>query len=296
MAELKSPVVNEENQVESPSDTKTKETKKSPFKEQIENTKMHKHFIDFWDDLELIKEMTTVEWGNQSTVRHIIVGVLREGLLDTYPGTNKERVRHALSAKEILDRLNRMIELKKEAGKIDESIKPVSKSNLFFHLKKLDENGYVQPIGSVSKEWRGTTLNTTYYGRTAKIFIHFTEDSGPYYKTISEKHEPQKFNDFLELINRISPKASKISIDTAMKQVNNMNEESSKYFVMWAKEHQDDFRGLEIDFPELLQIFSVIYRYNHETVDGLQTIAKLLKIDMEKLADKECCKDEEKDE
>jgi hypothetical protein len=100
----------------------------------------------------------------------------------------------------------------------------------------------------------------------------------------------------LKLINRISPKASKISIDTAMKQVNNMNEESSKYFVMCAKEHQDDFRGLEIDFPELLQIFSVIYRYNHETVDGLQTIAKLLKIDMEKLADKECCKDEEKDE
>ncbi|MHA2168382.1 MAG: hypothetical protein ACXAB7_00585 [Candidatus Kariarchaeaceae archaeon] len=260
MAEMKSPVVNEENQVKSPSDTKTRETKKSPFKEQIENTKMHKHFIDFWDDLELIKEMTSDEWGNQSTIRHIIVGVLREGLLDTYPGTNKERVRHALSAKEILDRLNRMIELKQEAGKIDESIKPVSKSNLFFHLKKLDENGYVQPIGSVSKEWRGTTLNTTYYGRTAKIFIHFTEDSGPYYKTISEKHEPQKFNDF---------------------------------FVMWAKEHQDDFRGLEIDFPELLQIFSVIYRYNHETVDGLQTIAELLKIDMEKLGDKECCKDEE---
>jgi hypothetical protein len=228
------------------------------------------YFFDFWEDLELLKEFTAEDFSTfseKSKVRGMIVAVLREGIEDKYPMTNEIKKRRALTGKEILEGVNRKL---KEQFK-EEHVE-IKKANLFFHLKKLEDLGFVEEIGYLQRGRR----RTTYYGRSAKIFVSMVRDKS---HMINSFENP----DFVTFLQRLNPNIPINQIENTLDKVRLVNRQTSNYYNTWTRKREKDFADLELDFPEILKIAYMINTYRDDVVEGLQELALLMKLDVEKL-------------
>jgi DNA-binding transcriptional ArsR family regulator len=97
-----------------------------------------------------------------------IIGIFRQGIADTRTTVERDETtgdkiirerevtRHALSIKEIV-----------EISKSQEGQKPITQSQVYHHLPKLVEHGYVVKYGTLHKGKR----TTDYYQRSAETFV-----------------------------------------------------------------------------------------------------------------------------
>ncbi len=189
------------------------------------------------------------------SIRGAIVFVLKNGIMDEFPGTSEPRRRRVLSASEI----------KKEIEKqLDE---PVKKANLYFHLEKLEKCGFVKEVDRIASGKR----NTTYYGRTAKMFT-------PKYKG-KIQFNLHKSDQFLEILQRLNPEVSLTQLHETVNSIDGFNQYDMEAFIAWLEKEEQHLRGLDIDFVELSNGFSLLRRYSPKVIAGLAKLAKLLNLE-----------------
>ncbi|MCH8905510.1 MAG: helix-turn-helix transcriptional regulator [Candidatus Heimdallarchaeota archaeon] len=229
----------------------------------------HSIQIDFWTDLPIVKEFETdLYWKVVApSPRGIIIDILVEGIWTIHPKTRDKRKRRALSATEILDRLNGN-EKKGIKGRLaSEDI--VKRTNLYFHLEKLEENEVIEVIDTTTTGKR----TTTYYGRTAKIVIPKGD--------LKHYHQNAVMNldDFDELLTRINPDLKVTELKETKELASRIyNYGYSKQMDQWFSENQENLRGLEMDFRKLYDFLSILLRYDEDAIKGLRRIAKYLKL------------------
>ncbi|MHA2253919.1 MAG: hypothetical protein ACXAD7_26435, partial [Candidatus Kariarchaeaceae archaeon] len=209
-------------------------------KVELGNIEVARKLFDFYDEIKIIGEFSPeqLKFIHEQLTRHLIVIVLGKGIQDVYPGTNIVRTRRALSGKEIITNLNKMIK-EDYSGKFP-GIQNVKKSNVFFHLRKLEEAGFVQEVGIIKSGRR----HTSYFGRTAVIFIAPGRQSEFRYKLFGDEN-------FIAFIGKLNPDVSLSTIKAAISSLQPLNQSDSGYFIDWIKKYEEEFKEFEIDYIEL---------------------------------------------
>jgi len=249
--------------------TKSKDAMNS---EELENFLVAKKLFDFYDDLPIIKEFTAEEFTElyDQPIRSLIVQVLAVGVEDFYPGTDNKQLRKAMSGMEILEEINKLVKTKNEYPY--KTIDEVKKSNLFFHLRKMEESGILQDVGVIKSGKR----RTTYYSRVAKVFISTKMKDEAEFKL-------QQSNHFRTLLQRLNPGVEEDKIDTILDQMDSIQCDCSPYYMKWIKQHEIAFKGIHIDFVELFKLFNLIQQMNADNIKVIDNLANLLDIDVEKM-------------
>jgi DNA-binding transcriptional ArsR family regulator len=116
--------------------------------------------FDYWTDMPLIQiHDVPSEIMESHQVRPAIMKILRAGIPDE---RETGRLRHALNTKEIRRTL------------LDRDGIKMSQHNLYFHLNKLEEIGYIKVVARLLEGRH----NVAYYGRTARTILRRdTEES-----------------------------------------------------------------------------------------------------------------------
>ena len=214
-------------------------------------------FFDHWKSLPLIREFEqTVFASVTQEARLAIMDVLANGKDDIYPGSQEIRKRRVLSANEIKEEINKNLEY------------PVKKSNLYFHLQKLEELEFIQVVDYIPYGKR----EIAYYGRTARVFVTAKYE---------DKENPVLHNEnipiLIKLIKTISPDVTGEQINDSLNKVSGIYKYDHNSLTEWMRENEDILGASDIDFRDLHQLMSIIQRYNTTTSQGLKEIANMLK-------------------
>ncbi len=89
--------------------------------------------------------------------------------------------------------------------------------------------------------------------------------------------------DFITFLQRLNPNTPINQIENTLDKVKHVNRQTSNYYNTWTRKREKDFADLELDYPELLKITYMINTYRDDVVKGLQELANLMKLDVEKL-------------
>ena len=143
----------------------------------------------------------------------------------------------------------------------------LKKSNLYFHLQKLEKAGLIKEIGFVKYGKR----HVTYYGTTAKLFSPMIFADLPSYTILDEP-------DLVELIKRMNPNYKIKEIETIINDLKSLNEYRIELFQMWTQMFDDALTGLEFDYSELSKLQMLTIRYTPGKIDNIVKLAQLLKI------------------
>ncbi|MHA2170946.1 MAG: hypothetical protein ACXAB7_13705 [Candidatus Kariarchaeaceae archaeon] len=219
--------------------------------------------FDFWEQLPIVKEIDSKEQYlvEKSEIRDAIIKILSTGVESSHPETNEMRIRFALSAKEIFNEVKQRLPSSK-----------IVLQNIYFHIEKLENHGFLQVITSLSQ---GKRL-TSYYGRTSRMVLLRTDDIG------DDKKEYAFLQDegLIALIQQISPKVSREQIEQSLISLDRLNKNSMNSFREWAESNKSAFRESSVDNESLFKLYNVIIRFNANVCTGLSELAKLMKIDI----------------
>lgn len=234
--------------------------------------------FDFWKEVPLMLEVEPEIYKHvvEPIPRCYILDILVEGIEEKYPNSNESRIRRALSATEIIDRLNGN-EKKKIEGRLnpDEKIK---RNNLYFHIEKLVKAKVLQDLTRIETGRR----TTTYFARTNKIIVPILNQKKDK-KDILLEHP-----DFKKFVKRISKenmnKVTDEEVDEVLKIVMRRNNYSyAQELHTWIRKYEPLTRDLDLDFRKLFDLLGRLARYDMKTVGGLVKLAKML--DAPKLQD-----------
>lgn len=234
-----------------------------------DKAKVMEKCCSFWDDIPTIKQYNYNEIYdkviNQSP-RFEILDILVEGIEEGHG--DEQKIRRALSATEILDRLNGN-EKKGIKGKLVD--KKVVRNNLYYHLNSLIENNILYEVCKLESGRR----STTYFGRIAKIVVPDTD-----YRKEDKSERVVHHPDFKRLAKKIYPKLQNDEINKVISLVDRKNQHNNdKKIIAWMEMNEEKFEGLELDFRKLYELLSILYRYDEKTVEGLTSLRKILKLD-----------------
>jgi DNA-binding transcriptional ArsR family regulator len=224
---------------------------------QVGIIETRKKFFDFWQELknfmELDEETSKV---TEQEIRGTILDILAIGIDDVYPGTKKTMKRHALTAKELNKRVNE---------RIGEQVK---KSNLYFHLQKLEEAGLVKEIDKIPTGKR----YIHYYGRTAKAFL----PSG--HSETKEMYEILLHEKLPQLIQKIQPQVSDEDISEVVETLDGLffDKYPKAPLGKWLEAYQKHIIDLDIDIRRFIDLVGKISKYNPDTILRIQKLLKLL--------------------
>ena len=214
-------------------------------------------FIDYWDNLPTILTIEDTDFYEKifNHIRGHVVYILREGVDDTQPETSKKIKRRVLSASEIKDRLEEIMG------------QPIKKANLYFHLQKLEDAGFVKNVASISRGKR----TTTFYGRTAKAYSPKYEK-----KSMSDFHKTDELKQFIHVLN---PEIDSQEVEDVIASIDSFNYYYHDQFEKWLERDPDIIQGLDIDIVELSNFMDVISRYSPNVFSGIAKLAKLLGVE-----------------
>ncbi|MHA2171333.1 MAG: hypothetical protein ACXAB7_15710 [Candidatus Kariarchaeaceae archaeon] len=215
-------------------------------------------FFEYWENLKIIKQEAEAQYYEKIVKekhRSAIIAVLNHGIQDIDPSTKKSRYRRVLSANEIHH------EVEKSIGE------EVKKSNLYFHLDKLEKGDFIQVVDTLASGKR----NTTFYGRTAKVFS--PKFSPKYNFTFHRSSE------LLQVLKNLNQDVTDQEIQKTLDQVEGFNNYHSDDYFNWIENQGELFTGLDFDFVTLANMFSVIRRYSPTVIKGIQELANLLNVD-----------------
>ncbi|MFW9788442.1 MAG: hypothetical protein ACFFE2_12310 [Candidatus Thorarchaeota archaeon] len=205
-------------------------------------------------------------------VRYNILQVLRKGIEDTLTTktVDKETGDTIIRQKVVVRDVLSVVEMVKLSPQCCIEGEEITKNQVYHHLPKLIEYGYVIKYGTVTKGKR----STDYYRRTAKGFMLTTGTWGTEEKRVREKLEGftdkmlETFNldlskeqreELVELsVKRAQMQyewrtkiAEMVNLDIATKETLSMYEMMLDYYSVGSKEYMDTiYRIREILFPE----------------------------------------------
>ncbi len=235
-----------------------------------ENAKELAKCFDFWKKVPVIMEFDYNKFNSivEGEPRSLILDILVEGIEEKHPITGKIRIRRALSATEIYDRLNGN-EKKGIDGKLSDD-QQIKRNNLYFHLDKLLDNGIIKEITRIETGRR----STTYFGRAAKIII-------PNYKQKHIKKEDALLYhpDFKQLIRLINKDIDEKKLDYAIELASGKNDYSyTTALKQWIIEYEKYTYDLDLDLRKLFDLIGEILRFDEQTIHGLKMIGQWLHI------------------
>lgn len=224
----------------------------------VEEMEIKKSFFDYWGHVENIVKLTQEQTklvGQE--IRAAIIDILALGIQDKDPMTDQPRKRHVLSAPELLEEINKRLD------------QPTKKSNLYFHLEKLEDAGLIKVVDQIPQGKR----YTTYYGRTAKAFV----------PSDKEDQDREKLGHLLEddilvgLLDKISDKP----VDEIEQTVDHVfglyfQKCPDEKLSQWLDKYQEIALLLDLDVRSLYNLFDLVSKYDIETIKAFQKFAELL--------------------
>ena len=220
--------------------------------------------FDFWQKLPVLETYDPELYAKivEPKPRCDILDILVVGEQEIHPITNESRVRRALTAKEIMEKLNKGIE--------NSDDRYVKKSNLYFHLQKLEDHGIIQVVVQLPTGKRFTT----YYGRRAKIItISSKENYKMGYNILMER-------EFKTFLRRLNPELQDQELDRALNLVDRKNHyQSMTKLHLWLQNHEKELQDLDLDLRRLFDLMGLIIRYDRKTFEGLAKLSQYLKLD-----------------
>ncbi|MCE7734156.1 MAG: helix-turn-helix transcriptional regulator [Candidatus Heimdallarchaeota archaeon] len=220
-------------------------------------------FFDFWIDLPISKRIDSDSYSTilHSSVRSLIISMLAQGISEIHPVNQTNQKRRALSAKEIGNILSTQYQI------------DVKKANLYFHLQKLEDVNLIHVVDTTRKGKRFTS----YYGRTARIFLSDDDLKMIKYKIFDDEN-------FSQLIHSLNEDLTSTEVEKALSNLHTLNEFKMSVFEDWVQTYQDHMKGLDLELYELFKIFSIINRFTPQIDKALRNLAQLLYYDEEILA------------
>ena len=184
-------------------------------------------------------------------VRHIIIHYMRKGKEEKWIDESK-RIRHAFSAKELLDIANK---------KMEEEMKLQS---LYFHLQKLQEIGLVEVI-CMLHEGRH---NIAYFGRTARGFNFIS------------KKDLSKYDDYFKeggkLAHALNHNFPESKFTELLKRFKEINKEEEKKISNWLQEKEQFMIENNIDSATIFSFLKRINYHNQKMTKLMEEVAELL--------------------
>jgi hypothetical protein len=212
--------------------------------------------FDFWKNIPIICNMKASCYKVAfQEVRSTILDILREGIRDEFPsGTGIHKRRHALSAQEcqkyVSERLERKVKL----------------SNIYFHLKRLDEIGLIKEITTI----RGKKHSIAYYGRTAQLFHFGGSDSDD--KTEAEDKIRLVITSIFKSLN---PTLKEAQISELFETLYSHQKQRKNARDEWMANHSELLNSLEFD---ILDIDKFLVYLEMSTPDGLELATQFHKL------------------
>ena len=217
-----------------------------------EIAKKRAFLFNYWKDIPTTCEMkASYHKIAFQEVRNTILDILREGIVDEVPlEKTKQRRRHALSAQEcqkyVSERLERRVKL----------------SNIYFHLKRLEELGFINEITTI----KGKRHDIAYYGRTAQLF-HF----GGLHPDNKSEYDEKIQKTITTIIMAMNPtvNAEKITklFDTALLYQDIQRKARSA----WITQNSDLLNSLEFDILDIEKFLDIL---TMSTDEGYQLAAE----------------------
>ncbi|MHA2275437.1 MAG: hypothetical protein ACXAC2_06710, partial [Candidatus Kariarchaeaceae archaeon] len=193
-------------------------------------------------------------------IRSGVLAILREGIEDT-DSKGTVRKRYLLTAKEILDGVNKNLEKMKKP-----KITQIKRANLYFHLDKLENAEYIRVAGYIT---RGTAQRVTYYGRTARAISTTNFEGSVTYPIIRSEG-------LRNLIHRMNPGIDSDEVELLLGKIDFINDYSEATLPIWVERNERVLEGVEIDLVRLGGIISLLRRFNSDVIEGLKQLADLI--------------------
>ncbi|MFW9995055.1 MAG: hypothetical protein ACFFD4_23660 [Candidatus Odinarchaeota archaeon] len=211
------------------------------------NQKTLERLVNHWKTIPAIKNITdpmAVDFASQE-VRSLILAVLREGIVED------KQSRHALSAKELFKTVKKRMDAK------------IKLSNIYFHLDKLQNQGYVQIVTSI-KEGRHITH---YFGRTARLFLF----SG------RQDDKQKRFQTLNKLLQHFNPERPEESNRRLFDRAERAWEESEKKLNKWMERNEEILLELDIDLRQIYSFLMEVDTFSSGAIELNTEFAKLLR-------------------
>ena len=186
-------------------------------------------------------------------VRSEILDILREGIKEFDESEDQEVIRHVLSSKELHKIIKQNLKTK------------IKLSNVYFHLHKLEEKGYVEIITSI-KEGRHITH---YYGRKARLYLWIGEP----FEEIKEK---SKFQNIVDILKHFNPELSLDSIESLLNSLVKSKKKTHNLIKQWIESNENVLIDLNLDIRDLYRFLAMIDRCDPTTIELHNKITKLL--------------------
>lgn len=198
------------------------------------------------------------EKGGSKEFRHAIARLLREGIEDSGSPDGK---RYALSAKEI------QLFLKE----VDINIKI---TNLYFHLKKMQEQGSIFTVAEILEHRH----KVAYYGRTAQLLLLWDSST-------TEENYVQILEEIKKLGKTLQPHGEIPSVNPIVQKLVEFDERKEEFFANWLMQYLDVINREALDISLIRK--GLTFFHTHVGNPEYEPILKKLKeyfpmIDFEK--------------
>ena len=206
----------------------------------------------YWEKLPLVVSIDTpVDEVLTHEVRTHIIYFIRKGK-EEKGSEGTKRIRHAFSAKEILDQVNK---------KLEEKMKLQS---LYFHIQKLQDYGLIDVVTTLHEGRH----NIAYFGRTARGFV------------FESRKDRTKYDDyFTEAANfakALNPSVSEDQFKDLLQEFKAINIESDKETIQWLQEQADFINENNIDAAPMYSLLRRINYQNSKMTALLEKVAELI--------------------
>lgn len=222
---------------------------------QLSDPNLKKKILEHWQNVPAILEiegLPPIKFIHQE-VRSEILDILREGIEEYDDSVDRSIIRHVFSSKELHKLIKERLATK------------IKVSNVYFHLHKLEENGFVEIIASI-KEGRHVTH---YFGRTARLFLWIGEP-------IEELKENSKFKNIVSVLKHFNPDLPSDSIDLLLTSLVESKKETHTLIKNWIEVNEDLIIKLNLDVRDLYTFLVMINRSDPSTSELHKKIADML--------------------
>lgn len=228
--------------------------------EEINLAEIEAHLFDFWQESPILLYIDLELYNSIISPRTEIIAVLARGKRDIHPVKNQIEYRRALSASEIIDAVNKILE--------DRGQEPVKKSNMFFHIQKLMKQGLLQVVGQLPY---GKERHTSYYGRTARMFIPERPVNRRDVAILDDPH-------YAEFLQAINPDEDPRNIQEIIDKFKGIFSDDSSMTRSWFEHYDKVLKNTNLNLIEVHTIISILFRYDEKVQESIRELSKLMKI------------------
>jgi hypothetical protein len=213
-----------------------------------------KLLVSFYEDVEKVRIIEVPKGFNKNPIRPAIMAILRNGFEDK----DLQQKRYALNALEIKDLLNedekllkRLKQLKK--GEISDSQdemnekNEVSYTNLYFHLRKLEEVKAIKKVAYVIEK----SHKIAYYGRTARFILPTDRD-------FEQQYYKETFGEFGKFMKLIETEDDLEDFYEVGEEYYKLKSQRAKNLTMILANHEQLLIKNQIDIDKLFSCLKII--------------------------------------